>query len=85
MSDCWSALQPPSLRCTTRVGRSCIESAPARFRRGYRDVLADSGGNYTELNMVDSHGQFVWYELMTTDMKAARAFYAETLGLEPSE
>ncbi len=30
--------------------------------------------------MVDSHGHFVWYELMTTDMKAARAFYAEVVG-----
>ena len=30
--------------------------------------------------MVNSHGHFVWYELMTTDMKAARAFYAEVVG-----
>jgi predicted enzyme related to lactoylglutathione lyase len=30
--------------------------------------------------MVDHHGRFVWYELMTTDMAAARAFYAEVMG-----
>jgi predicted enzyme related to lactoylglutathione lyase len=30
--------------------------------------------------MVDSHGRFVWYELMTTDMEAAKAFYAEVVG-----
>jgi hypothetical protein len=30
--------------------------------------------------MVDYPGRFVWYELMTTDMAAARAFYAEVVG-----
>jgi predicted enzyme related to lactoylglutathione lyase len=31
--------------------------------------------------MVNPHGRFVWYELMTTDMEAAKAFYAEVVGL----
>ena len=30
--------------------------------------------------MADSHGRFVWYELMTTDMEAARTFYADVVG-----
>ena len=30
--------------------------------------------------MIDSQGRFVWYELMTTDMEAARAFYADVVG-----
>ena len=30
--------------------------------------------------MVNSHGHFVWYELMTTDMEAAKAFYADVVG-----
>ena len=30
--------------------------------------------------MVGSHGHFVWYELMTTDVKAAAAFYAKVVG-----
>jgi uncharacterized protein len=30
--------------------------------------------------MVDYHGRFVWYELMTTDLAAARAFYAKVMG-----
>ena len=30
--------------------------------------------------MVNSHGRFVWYELMTTDMAAAKAFYAKVMG-----
>ena len=30
--------------------------------------------------MVSSHGRFVWYELTTTDMEAAKAFYTEVVG-----
>ena len=30
--------------------------------------------------MVNSHGRFVWYELMTTDIEAAKAFYANVVG-----
>ena len=30
--------------------------------------------------MVGSHGRFIWYELMTTDMEAAKTFYAEVVG-----
>ncbi|HMK71459.1 MAG TPA: VOC family protein [Xanthobacteraceae bacterium] len=30
--------------------------------------------------MAASHGRFVWYELMTTDMEAAKAFYAKVVG-----
>ena len=30
--------------------------------------------------MVNSHGCFVWYELMTTDIKIAKAFYASVVG-----
>src|SRR5713101_1039931 len=33
-----------------------------------------------EADMVDSHGRFVWYELTTTDVEAAKAFYAEVVG-----
>jgi uncharacterized protein len=30
--------------------------------------------------MVDAHGRFVWYELVTTDVENAKAFYAEVVG-----
>jgi predicted enzyme related to lactoylglutathione lyase len=30
--------------------------------------------------MVDYHGRFVWYELMTTDLAAARDFYSKVVG-----
>jgi predicted enzyme related to lactoylglutathione lyase len=30
--------------------------------------------------MVDTRGRFVWYELMTTDVDAARAFYSDVVG-----
>jgi predicted enzyme related to lactoylglutathione lyase len=33
-----------------------------------------------ETGVVDSHGRFVWYELMTTDVAAAKAFYAKVVG-----
>jgi uncharacterized protein len=32
--------------------------------------------------MADSHGHFAWYELLTTDMAAARTFYGRVLGWE---
>jgi len=30
--------------------------------------------------MDGSHGRFLWYELMTTDVAAAKAFYADVFG-----
>jgi uncharacterized protein len=30
--------------------------------------------------MVDSHGHFAWYELITTDMEAAKDFYTKVMG-----
>jgi uncharacterized protein len=30
--------------------------------------------------MVNSHGRFVWYELMTTDIETTKAFYANVVG-----
>jgi len=30
--------------------------------------------------MVDTHGQFVWYELLTDDVEAAKAFYTNVVG-----
>jgi predicted enzyme related to lactoylglutathione lyase len=30
--------------------------------------------------MVKSHGRFVWYELMTTNVETAKAFYADVVG-----
>jgi predicted enzyme related to lactoylglutathione lyase len=39
-------------------------------------AVAGSG----EPHVVNSHGRFAWYELITTDVAAARAFYAEVVG-----
>jgi len=30
--------------------------------------------------LVDSHGRFIWYELMTTDVEIAKTFYANVMG-----
>lgn len=35
--------------------------------------------------MSDPNGRFVWYELMTTDLTAARAFYSQVVGWQPTE
>jgi predicted enzyme related to lactoylglutathione lyase len=34
------------------------------------------------MEMVDCQGRFAWYELLTTDMAAARVFYGNVLGWE---
>ena len=36
----------------------------------------------TEVSMTNEHGDFIWYELMTTDADAAQAFYQGLLGWE---
>jgi uncharacterized protein len=33
-----------------------------------------------KISMIDCHGRFVWYELMTTDVAAAKAFYTKVVG-----
>jgi uncharacterized protein len=38
-----------------------------------------------ETGVSRSHGRFLWYELITTDPKAAMAFYAEVVGWRPRE
>jgi hypothetical protein len=38
-----------------------------------------------ESDMVDHHGRFTWYELMTTDRAAAEVFYAKVLGWEAQD
>src|SRR5215510_9668764 len=35
--------------------------------------------------MVDSHGRFVWYELMTMDAEAAKSFYTAVIGWSAQE
>ena len=35
--------------------------------------------------MVDHHGDFAWYELLTTDMAAARSFYGSVLGWQAQD
>jgi uncharacterized protein len=35
--------------------------------------------------VVGSHGRFLWYELMTTDTKAAKVFYAKVMGWAPRD
>src|SRR5262249_2127635 len=41
-----------------------------------RDACANRNDRY----MAHSHGRFAWYELVTTDVAAAKAFYAHIIG-----
>jgi uncharacterized protein len=45
-------------------------------------LLADLSG---EVDVVDHHGRFVWYELLTTDTVAAKAFYAGVVGWQAQD
>src|SRR6516162_10049038 len=44
---------------------------------GVMPALCDTA---TENRMVDNYARFAWYELLTTDMAAARTFYSSVLG-----
>lgn len=48
-----------------------------RHKRGRRDFFAGSNG---ETDMVNSYDRFVWYDLVTTDIESAKAFYADVVG-----
>jgi predicted enzyme related to lactoylglutathione lyase len=45
-------------------------------------LLACASG---EIDLIDDRGRFVWYELMTTDMAAAKAFYSHVAGWDVQE
>ncbi len=42
-------------------------------------------GSNGEADMVDCHGRFLWYELMTTDIEAAKSFYTKVMGWGPRD
>jgi len=39
-----------------------------------------NAGSNGETDVVDHHGRFIWYELITTDLAGAKAFYADVVG-----
>jgi uncharacterized protein len=43
-------------------------------------TLDSSTDRSRQASMSGSHGRFVWYELMTTDLEAAKAFYGKVAG-----
>jgi predicted enzyme related to lactoylglutathione lyase len=52
------------------------EKKPTRLNVAPRLFVGPNG----ETDMVDCPGRFAWYELMTTDVAAAKAFYAKVVG-----
>ena len=54
---------------------------PRQPERAQIDVaLRPSVGSNGKMDMVGYHGRFAWYELLTTDMATARAFYGNVMG-----
>src|ERR1700682_3779913 len=54
---------------------------PRQPERAQIDVaLRPSVGSNGKMDMVSYHGRFAWYELLTTDMATARAFYGHVMG-----
>jgi predicted enzyme related to lactoylglutathione lyase len=48
-------------------------------------ALQLSIGSSGEIGVVNPHGGFAWYELLTTDVAAAKAFYGSVVGWETQE
>jgi predicted enzyme related to lactoylglutathione lyase len=44
-----------------------------------------TSGSGGQTRMVADHGRFAWYELMTTDVAAARTFYAQVVGWQAED
>src|SRR4029077_318188 len=58
------------------VIRPCIHRLTnVRF---HADIVTSE--NARSGHVVGSHGRFVWYELITTDVAAAKAFYTKVIG-----
>ena len=84
-----------SARCCTRSNclrrrsfRRCencpAPDPPAAAARKSTSRLAKPPISGQKARMNDLHGHFVWYELMTTDMAAARNFYAKSWAGAPA-
>ena len=55
-------------------------------RFAHHHAAGPEGDGPSEVERVaDTHGQFVWYELMTTDVRTAEVFYAKVVGWTPEE
>jgi uncharacterized protein len=61
------------------VGWSGFDIHKAASRNGIR-ILESDQQSVGDIDMDDDHGRFVWYELMTTDLAAAKAFYGDVVG-----
>jgi uncharacterized protein len=71
------AILPPIVQTIHKLHRS-LQSAISMPTFGLdQDRVAGSSG---ETDMVDYPSRFAWYELITTDIAAAKAFYAEVVG-----
>ena len=75
--DNLDAHRVPQRPLATRAARCKLRASQAGSHARAATALQIRTG---ETDLVNSHGRFVWYELMTTDMEAAKAFYADVVG-----
>ena len=68
---------PPSFKIIHRFNPWSCPAADYRYH--YQRVRMG------EMRMAHGHGSFVWYELMTTDMEAAEAFYRDVIGWDAQD
>src|SRR5262249_27510777 len=84
-----SSIRPPT------SSQSCWCSASCAARTTRRSTM-NSSSSPTKRSKADDqprrsdampslHGRFCWYELMTTDNKAAEAFYGKVVGWRPQD
>jgi uncharacterized protein len=68
-------LHPASIQIE-KTSLSIVRQGFQRSRSGAQDCGGKDGGP----SVVDYQGRFVWYELMTTDVTAAKTFYTKVVG-----
>ena len=61
-----------------------VIAVPTANRQHFIGHAENAGRNPAEITrneiMANAHGDFIWYELLTTDAEAARTFYADVIG-----
>jgi len=79
------AIQHPKPRVWSKAETYRIAAASGLWQKvgsvGSKAGIATTlPGRTGKTSMADSHGRFIWYELTTTDMRAAKTFYATVVG-----
>ena len=61
-----------------RSGNACYDMGLVPFHKPKARPPPDATAGETDV--INFHGRFVWYELITTEAEAAKAFYGKVMG-----